>query len=755
MAEGEKGVAWADQSIDSLRDVSLASLSLSQQALFDTFIVKASPARRLSLDKHSPPSAAVRPNVLTGILSNGCTGALTGPSNQPNQPHEWEGGLSSTEVLATVTNSGSTSHTPWLQPRGIPDKPRMPTPLDDSSSSCSSSSTYSTRLNTVLNSYHPQPGTVGMAKGLAQTGSLRPHKKLVKQLSAPEPYLTPHLKSCQEHLNDCGNAGKRNEQQQVPVTTANTTTYSSTPLRNGDGVIMTSLAGSLSASKPVQSRIKDSSLSTSFTKLFSEAAKFRTVPIPVPCPVSPSQLQTQSNPSQNGIDQLCDPQVAPSRKPWDEFEDDFVSSRHDQSLQCGTSSTHHTLTTHTSTTSLPSQHCTSFTTDPHTSPSLPPSLSHHSFLSAHSTASKTKLHRTAGRQAVSIGNPPSSSPSSFNAHEGVTHKENSCSAFSSESKNSAFSKVFKSSCTTREGVPVTTSFSDSRKAVFVTSEPPNNTFSSPTQHTGVFSRYQSVSTAPSTAVTVPTSTSSSPSPSSYRHSQPQNLCRPYPTMSPMVTVQTHSTVVSLHPASNATPSAHHSITVGLSHTHESEESRTRPRQSAFAPPSSFSSVHKHSHTSVSSSSSSSSSLHKTQQHVDQGNQEKDQAQHKSEQDNQQMEQGNQETEHQKQKMVEAKLVSGQDHKQLKHSKKDILHSQLIHSAKPLISKQPLPSNPALNSTFTVPPTKSHHRLLTIPVAAPHGGPDRARVEDSALNTLHVNSPKALEDRVKGSSTQGE
>ena len=753
MAEGEKGVAWADQSTDSLRDVSLTSLSLTQQALFDTFIVKVSPARRLSLDKHSPSSGAVRPGVLTGILSNSSTSSTwTGPSNQPSQANERSGGVSSTEVAANVIKSGSPPYAPSLQPRGIPDKPRMPTPLDDSSSSCSSSSTYSTRLNTVLNSYHPRPGTVDTAAGLARTGSLRPHKKLVKQLSAPEPYLTPQSRNYQEHSNDSGSAGKKKEQQQVPVTTTTTTACSSTPLRNGNDVITTSLAGSSSSLTPVQSRFKESSLSTSFTKLFSEATKCCTVP--VPCPVSPSQLQIQSNPSSNGIDQFCDPQVTPSRKAWDEFEDDFVSSRHDQSLQCRTSSTRHTLTTDTFTTS-PSQQHTSLITHSHTSPFLPPSLSRHSSFTAQSTASKTKLHRTAGRQAVSAGDLPYSSYSSSNAQEGMTHKENGCSSFPSKSKNSAFSRVFSSSLATQEGIPVTASFSGSRKAVFVASQSPSNPSSSLTQRTGILTRYQGVSTAPSTADTVPTSTSSS---LSYRHSQPKILRNPYSNMSPMLTVQTHSTVVSLHPASNATPSARHSITVGLSHTHESEESRTRPRPSAFAPPS-FSSVHKHSHTSVStsstsSSSSSSSSLHTTQPHVGQSNQEKGQRQHKTEPDNQKMEQGSQETEQGQEIKEEGELRSGRDHKQLEQRKQDILHSRLIHSAKPFTSKQPLSSNPALNSTFTVAPTKSHHRLLTIPVTASHGGPGRARTEGSALNTLHVNSPQALEDRARESSKQG-
>ena len=72
LAEGDKGVAWADQSMESLHDVSLAE---SQQALYESFLVHASPARR-NIDPcgANSPSIAASLGILTNEIAfrNGC-----------------------------------------------------------------------------------------------------------------------------------------------------------------------------------------------------------------------------------------------------------------------------------------------------------------------------------------------------------------------------------------------------------------------------------------------------------------------------------------------------------------------------------------------------------------------------------------------------------------------------------------------------------------------------------------------------------
>ena len=196
----------------------LPGLSVAQKALFDTFLVHASPARRLSLEKHSP---AVVQKPVAGILtktgstaSNGSTASTVTTDASETTSAGGDSGLG-VGRLAGVERSNSDASSvvsSLLSSRLssiIPDKPRMPTPIDDLSSSCSSNnSVYDTRLNTVLNSYHqkPNPATSAFHSTTACAGGR--YTKLPASLGGtptpaaydspqhtprgtPEPYLTP------------------------------------------------------------------------------------------------------------------------------------------------------------------------------------------------------------------------------------------------------------------------------------------------------------------------------------------------------------------------------------------------------------------------------------------------------------------------------------------------------------------------------------------------------------------------------------
>ena len=170
VAEGEKGVAWADLSADSLHDVSLSSLSQSQQALFDSFLVHSSPARRnTARSQPNSPSITSSLGILTSIMGAG------------SQVSASSSGISSTAPRSSKctvahplfeTKSKSDIAVPSPQPDivqssrlqktmspvrpqksgvSFSSKPRMPAPMEENESS-SSFLTYSTRLNTVLNS---------------------------------------------------------------------------------------------------------------------------------------------------------------------------------------------------------------------------------------------------------------------------------------------------------------------------------------------------------------------------------------------------------------------------------------------------------------------------------------------------------------------------------------------------------------------------------------------------------------------------
>lgn len=83
MAEGGKGVAWADLSSDSLHDVSVSSLSQSQQALFDSFLVHSSPAHRGAAgSQRNSPSIASSLGILSSITGTEVS-ANSGGTNFP------------------------------------------------------------------------------------------------------------------------------------------------------------------------------------------------------------------------------------------------------------------------------------------------------------------------------------------------------------------------------------------------------------------------------------------------------------------------------------------------------------------------------------------------------------------------------------------------------------------------------------------------------------------------------------------------
>ena len=224
-------MAWADLNAPSVvgdRDTPIvkgrrlenSGLSVSQKALFDTFLVHASPARRLSLDKHSPATATV---PVSGILSNAgggprSTGSSTtttttttgivrrGSDTSASAVDSGVGGaLRASERSNSDASSSVASSVLSSRLSSIPDKPRMPTPIDDLSSSCSSNnSLYDTRLNTVINSYHQKPASPGVARAgryakLPGSRSGTPTAAAaaaydspeVTPCGTPEPYLTP------------------------------------------------------------------------------------------------------------------------------------------------------------------------------------------------------------------------------------------------------------------------------------------------------------------------------------------------------------------------------------------------------------------------------------------------------------------------------------------------------------------------------------------------------------------------------------
>lgn len=149
LAEGDKGVAWADQSVQSLHDLSMAE---SQQALFESFLVHASPrARSVNPCGTNSPSIAASLGILTSTTTS--SQVTVSSSNTSANTVARDSKPLSAKIDAPIAPSplSHSVQSRW-QPKGtpvrIPNKPRKPTP-DDSSSS--NGSTYHTRLNAVLN----------------------------------------------------------------------------------------------------------------------------------------------------------------------------------------------------------------------------------------------------------------------------------------------------------------------------------------------------------------------------------------------------------------------------------------------------------------------------------------------------------------------------------------------------------------------------------------------------------------------------
>ena len=590
-AEGEKGVAWADQSEgEILQDTNrgLPSLSVCQKALFDTFLVHASPARRLSLDKHSP---AILSKPVTGILSNG--GTSGGGATQ-----ESSGGSSSTSgVESSVSGNHSVSESSLStisssNPTTIPNKPRMPTPIDDFSSSCSSSnSVYDTRLNTVINSYHQKPSPAVLRAGrytkLPHGHGETPHNSPHDTPSGtPEPYLMPipslhKLTLTRQNSERLGQ--NRNSASTARVASSSTSasnnpsrsTYSSTGGDPDPGGVGWSKGRHTAPASSAFTKIKPmvppaTAQSSAYTHLISKATKLQSAPIPQHrvCTKSP---QTP-------------PHSCSSSSPWYTFADNFV-------------------------------------TVPNTYAPLPT--------------------RTP---------PPQVPPQSLRSVSGSSRSPQPCDAPRERSKKTSV---------------ISSQESDSSSTV---------------KSTESLSRL---------------------------------LCKPYPSSSPMVTVQTHSTVVSVHPPSP--PTTHHSVMVGINHgIHDKgEESLARPRPPAFIPPPPFNSIHRQTRT-VSTATKCSSTVSPPR---------KPQPPPSKEQDSR---------------------VSDRDKADANNTVTD----------------------PAMNSTFTVEPARSpNHRppytqTSTGGSAGGSGGGGKSRQNNvfkpvaGALKTLYVNSPRALHERARG-NTSGE
>lgn len=91
LADGDKGVVWADQtriSTNDLQDVNISNFSLTQQQLFDCFLEHSSPRVRAGLPRDSPQLYPSSLSILTststsrgeGILKGGASGDTTPPS---------------------------------------------------------------------------------------------------------------------------------------------------------------------------------------------------------------------------------------------------------------------------------------------------------------------------------------------------------------------------------------------------------------------------------------------------------------------------------------------------------------------------------------------------------------------------------------------------------------------------------------------------------------------------------------------------
>ena len=133
MAEGEKEVAWADENAPdadiNLMDVSTSTFTHTQQTLFDSFVIHASPMQRGGPVGVCPPVSA-SPNVVPSSLGILNTSAFqvdpnTAPQHTPaaNTPRFTGTGLSVRTPVATPF-----SQPPSRQPVEITTSTRLPTP---------------------------------------------------------------------------------------------------------------------------------------------------------------------------------------------------------------------------------------------------------------------------------------------------------------------------------------------------------------------------------------------------------------------------------------------------------------------------------------------------------------------------------------------------------------------------------------------------------------------------------------------------
>ena len=497
-ADGQKGVVWADQNLTGDEAVGAPpnNFTVCQQALFDTFLIHASPTRRLSLEKHSPATLS---KPITGILSNGSnTGTASNSSSSTTSTCSGvESGGENSETLSSLTSvSGGKVSV-------IPDKPRMPTPIDDLSSSCgSTNSLYDTRLNTVINSYQPKPdpAEVKLAGRYTKlTTSTRPGTQRDSPFDTPrgtpEPYLTPLPSLHKLTLTRQNSSGMRG--QNLPlnppahVPTSNGTAFTSnSPLRTnmsrGQNLsanpttsathVPTSNSTAFTSTSPLRTSAHSTewssarpsvTTSSAFTKVKPAAVVAPTKQTPAPSARPLSKLQVMTIPPPKVLSkspQFSSPAHPPttssfSKPAWNMFEDNFV-------------------------------------TVPNTYAPLP---------------SRTHLSAT----------PQNIPPSSVSVPNTYTHLPTHTHSSSSSQNTPSRSSLSPSSLSNGSSQD-TTSSSHSSSSTLKSSRSPT---------------HQTV------------------------------LCRPYPSPSPVVTVQTHSTVVNVHPPSSSPcpmPSTgHHSVTVGV------------------------------------------------------------------------------------------------------------------------------------------------------------------------------------------------
>lgn len=121
LVDGEKEVAWIDQSQDSLFEISVSSLTQTQQALFDTINTQNSPLRRPGGSRYSSPSNSASLGLLTVTIPTVYTTRSQSPISKsptlspslikPCSPHPL-----STRLVATPTKSNSSSLTSSTSP---------------------------------------------------------------------------------------------------------------------------------------------------------------------------------------------------------------------------------------------------------------------------------------------------------------------------------------------------------------------------------------------------------------------------------------------------------------------------------------------------------------------------------------------------------------------------------------------------------------------------------------------------------------